>query len=94
MSPLYLAMTESAKLGSIHKSALDMVEELIVSIDELLEFLFDEDDTELQEFTSELLNAISLDDDIPRELDETSMMKLEEHSASCTLDEDSLAVEL
>jgi hypothetical protein len=48
-----------------------MVEELIVSIDELLEFLFDEDDTELQEFTSELLNAISLDDDIPRELDET-----------------------
>lgn len=71
-----------------------MVEELIVSIDELLEFLFDEDDTELQEFTSELLNAISLDDDIPRELDETLVMKLEEHSASCTLDEDSLAVEL
>ena len=94
MSPLYLAMTVSTKLGSIHKSALDMVEELIVSIDELLEFLFDEDDTELQEFTSELLNAISLDDDIPRELDETSVMKLEEHSASCTLDEDSLAVEL
>ena len=87
-------MTVSTKLGSIHKSALDMVEELIVSIDELLEFLFDEDDTELQEFTSELLNAISLDDDIPRELDETSVMKLEEHSASCTLDEDSLAVEL
>lgn len=94
MSPLYLAMTVSTKLGSIHKSALDMVEELIVSIDELLEFLFDEDDTELQEFTSELLNAISLDDDIPRELDETSVMKLEEHSASCTLDDDSLAVEL
>lgn len=49
----------------------------------------------------ELLDAISLDDDeliisegddIPKELDETSMMELEELSASCSLDEDSLTI--